>query len=57
VFRCEQGGGLKAQAVLAVLDSLTEGKAFIATDVGRHQMWAARNDPVQAPAHQGRFNA
>ena len=35
-------GGLRAQHVLAELDSLTESNAIISTDVGQHQMWAAQ---------------
>ncbi len=35
-------GGLKAQEVLKVLDTLIGGRAIITTDVGQHQMWAAQ---------------
>lgn len=34
--------GLTAQRVLDDLQSLTKGKAIIATDVGQHQMWSAQ---------------
>ena len=35
-------GGLRAQHVLDRLDAVTDGDAFITTDVGQHQMWAAQ---------------
>lgn len=35
-------GGLKMQHILDVLDTLTESRAVICTDVGQHQMWAAQ---------------
>ncbi len=35
-------GGLRAQHVLDRLNTLTEGRAIITTDVGQHQMWAAQ---------------
>lgn len=35
-------GGLKMQHILDELNSMTKGKAIIATDVGQHQMWAAQ---------------
>ena len=34
--------GLTAQRVLDELYQLTKGKAYISTDVGQHQMWAAQ---------------
>jgi acetolactate synthase-1/2/3 large subunit len=35
-------GGLRAQHVLERLDAISGGDAFITTDVGQHQMWAAQ---------------
>jgi acetolactate synthase-1/2/3 large subunit len=35
-------GGLRAQHVLDRLDAISGGDAFITTDVGQHQMWAAQ---------------
>ncbi len=35
-------GGLRAQQVLKELDTLTDSKAIISTDVGQHQMWTAQ---------------
>ncbi|MDG2336007.1 MAG: biosynthetic-type acetolactate synthase large subunit [Myxococcota bacterium] len=35
-------GGLRAQHVLDRLDSITQGRAILSTDVGQHQMWAAQ---------------
>ena len=35
-------GGLRAQHILAELDTLTKSNAIISTDVGQHQMWAAQ---------------
>ncbi|MBE3556147.1 MAG: biosynthetic-type acetolactate synthase large subunit [Firmicutes bacterium] len=42
---------LKPQAVIETLHRLTHGNAFVVTDVGQHQMWAAQFYPVDAP-HQ-----
>ncbi len=42
-------GGLKMQHVLDVLDTLTESKAVITTDVGQHQMWAAQFCKSEGP--------
>jgi len=36
------GQALRAQHVLDRLDTLTQGRALVTTDVGQHQMWAAQ---------------
>ncbi len=33
---------IKPQAVIELLHSITEGQAFVTSDVGQHQMWAAQ---------------
>lgn len=42
-------GGLKMQHILDVLNTMTKGKAIVATDVGQHQMWAAQFIKSDAP--------
>jgi acetolactate synthase-1/2/3 large subunit len=44
-------GGLRAQHVLDRLDHITEGNAYITTDVGQHQMWAAQFCRTRSPRH------
>ena len=44
-------GGLRAQHVLDRLDAVTEGRAFITTDVGQHQMWAAQFCRTRSSRH------
>lgn len=38
----ESNGGLTQQAVLDVINTITNGSAIMTTDVGQHQMWAAQ---------------
>jgi acetolactate synthase-1/2/3 large subunit len=40
---------IKPQAVVQKLWEVTKGDAFITSDVGQHQMWAAQYDPVDKP--------
>ncbi|MBW2267563.1 MAG: biosynthetic-type acetolactate synthase large subunit [Deltaproteobacteria bacterium] len=44
-------GGLRAQHVLDRLDSVTQGNAYITTDVGQHQMWAAQFCRTRSARH------
>lgn len=40
---------IKPQAVIEILGRITEGKSYIVTDVGQHQMWVAQYYPFQFP--------
>ncbi|MBC8952868.1 acetolactate synthase 3 large subunit [Xenorhabdus sp. PB62.4] len=42
---------IKPQAVIEALYRLTEGKAYLASDVGQHQMFAALHYPFDKPRH------
>jgi acetolactate synthase I/II/III large subunit len=41
-LKFKKEGKLKAQHAIQSLYNLTKGKAFVVTDVGQHQMWAAQ---------------
>ncbi len=41
-LKYKKQGGLRAEYVLDKLHELSGGKAYITTDVGQHQMWAAQ---------------
>ena len=41
-FKYQEDDALKPQIVLRALSDLTDGNAFITTEVGQHQMWAAQ---------------
>ncbi len=40
---------IRPQRVMAYLGEVTEGQAYIVTDVGQHQMWAAQYYPYKFP--------
>lgn len=40
---------IKPQSVIELLHKITEGDAYITSDVGQHQMWAAQYYPFEKP--------
>lgn len=42
---------LKPQAVIEAVSEATHGQAYVATDVGQHQMWVAQYYQFQNPGH------
>jgi acetolactate synthase-1/2/3 large subunit len=45
----DDGSIIKPQTVIQKLHTVTEGDAFITSDVGQHQMWAAQYYPFDKP--------
>jgi len=45
----DDGSVIKPQTVIQKLHAVTEGDAFITSDVGQHQMWAAQYYPFDKP--------
>lgn len=45
----KQDGAIKPQQLIEKVGALTEGKAYVVTDVGQHQMWAAQFYPYSFP--------
>lgn len=45
----KEAGKIKPQQLIEKVGALTEGKAYVVTDVGQHQMWAAQFYPYSFP--------
>ncbi len=43
--------GLTPRFILETLHTMTEGKAYVCTDVGQHQMWTAQFFGIRYPRH------
>jgi len=50
-YNQEDDSAIKPQYVLETLYRLTEGKAFVTSDVGQHQMWTAQFYKFDYPRH------
>lgn len=47
----KETGVMKPQAVIEAVSQATHGQAYVATDVGQHQMWVAQYYQFQQPSH------
>ena len=45
----DDGTEIKPQRVIQMLHKVTKGEAFVTSDVGQHQMWAAQYYPFEKP--------
>jgi len=45
----DDGTEIKPQRVIQMLHKITKGEAFVTSDVGQHQMWAAQYYPFDKP--------
>lgn len=47
----KETGVMKPQAVIEAVSQATHGQAYVAADVGQHQMWVAQYYQFQQPSH------
>ncbi|KRM02010.1 biosynthetic-type acetolactate synthase large subunit [Limosilactobacillus gastricus] len=47
----KETGVMKPQAVIEAVSQATHGQAYVATDVGQHQMWVSQYYQFQQPSH------